>query len=228
MCGRFTLRTPANLIIEQFGARLGSNVHDHWKLRFNVAPTQLFPILRGLDRQVDHLRWGLVPSWSKDPKVGARMINARSETVASKPSFRAAFKRRRCLVPADGYFEWVRAGKKKQPYWIRMKSDRPFLMAGLWEQWRDPVDEHASLETFTVLTTNSNSLTQEIHDRMPVILYPNDYDRWLDPQWTSEEELNYLFEPHDSDDMQVDCVSQRVNSVRNDDPQCIEIQKDLF
>ena len=229
MCGRFTLRTPANLIIEQFGARLQSDLLEQFKPRYNVAPTQLFPVLRGLERQTDALRWGLVPFWAKDPKQGARMINARSETVASRPAFRAAFKKRRCLVPADGYFEWVKVGKKKLPYWIRMKDERPFLMAGLWESWRSKeAADDEPIETFTILTTSSNSLTEEIHDRMPVILYNNDYDRWLDPKIQTAEELAYLFKPHDSDVMRVDAVSDRVNSVRNDDEQCIQIQQNLF
>ena len=229
MCGRFTLRTPANLIIEQFGARLESGLAAGLKPRYNVAPTQLFPVLRDPERRGDLLRWGLVPFWAKDLRAGARMINARSETVATKPAFRAAFKKRRCLVPADGYFEWVKLGKKKQPYWIRMKDERPFLMAGLWESWRPKNDsETAPVETFTVLTTNSNDLTQEIHDRMPVILYPNDYDAWLDPDIQDADQLQYMFEPHDSESMQMDPVSDRVNSVRNDDEECVQILKTLF
>lgn len=229
MCGRFTLRTPANLIIEQFGARLESDSPTRWKPRYNVAPTQECPVLRGPDRQLDKLRWGLVPFWAQDLRAGARMINARSETVATKPAFRSAFKTRRCLVPADGYFEWIRVGKKKQPYWIRMKDQRPFLMAGLWESWRPKGDTEAEpVETFTVLTTSSNELTQEIHDRMPVILYPNDYDRWLDPKLQNAEELQHLFEPHDSSAMRLDPVNDRVNSVRNDDEACVQIQSTLF
>lgn len=230
MCGRFTLRTPANLIIEQFAARLQGEQQDLWRPRYNVAPTQLVPVLRGPDRQLKPLRWGLVPFWAKDPKQGARMINARSETVATKPAFRAALKKRRCLVPTDGYFEWIKLGKKKQPYWIRMKDERPFLMAGLWESWRSKESEldSESLETFTVLTTSSNELTQDIHDRMPVILYPNDYDRWLDPEIQDADELAHLFEAYDADVMHMDPVSDRVNSVRNDDEDCIKIQKTLF
>lgn len=229
MCGRFTLRTPANLIIDQFEAQLGPELQKAMRPRYNVAPTQLFPIMRGPERQVDTARWGLVPFWSKDPKGGARMINARSETVATKPAFRAAFKKRRCLVPADGYFEWVKVGKQKQPYWIRMKSEQPFAMAGLWESWRAKESEDETpLETFTILTTTSNSATEEFHDRMPVILYPNDYATWLDPEVNEAEELDYLFEPHDSSAMKVDAVSDRVNSVRNDDEQCVQIQPLLF
>ena len=229
MCGRFTLRTPANLIIEQFDAQLGLELQKTIRPRYNVAPTQLFPVLRGPERQVEAMRWGLVPYWSKDPKGGARMINARSETVATKPAFRAAFKKRRCLVPADGYFEWVKVAKQKQPYWIRMKNEQPFLMAGLWESWRSKENnDEASLETFTILTTSSNSLTTDIHDRMPVILYPNDYETWLNPEIDTADKLEYLFEPHDASAMKVDAVSDRVNSVRNDDEQCVQIQPTLF
>ncbi len=225
MCGRFTLRAPGTVMIEQFSLDFQGTLQP----RFNIAPTQRVPIVRGLDRHVDELRWGLVPFWSKDPKGGARMINARSETVATKPSFRSAFKKKRCLVPADGYFEWVKDGKKKKPYWIRMNDERPFLMAGLWESWRDKsVDEGEALETFTILTTSSNSLTRDVHDRMPVILSPNDYDAWLDPERTKEDELSYMFEPYSADEMRLDPVSTRVNSVRNDDEACVEIDRTLF
>lgn len=175
------------------------------------------------------LKWGLVPFWAKDPKGGARMINARSETVATKPAFRNAFKKKRCLVPADGYFEWIKEGKKKKPFWIRMRDERPFLMAGLWEQWRDnSVENSEPLETFTVLTTSSNSLTEDIHDRMPVILSPNDYEPWLDPEVQGDDKLSYLFEPFDPNEMQFNEVSDRVNSVRNDDESCIEEPRTLF
>lgn len=197
--------------------------------RYNIAPTQDVPVVRGLDRHTSPLKWGLIPFWAKDPTGGARLINARSESVATKPAFRSAFKSRRCLVPADGYFEWVKAGKKKRPYWIRMSDGRPFLMAGLWERWRDKSIEDAKpLETFTILTTSANELTKSVHDRMPVILSPNDYDRWLDPAVQDKDDLSYMFEPFESGDMQMDPVNDRVNSVRNDDPQCIEIERTLF
>ena len=226
MCGRFTLRTPANLIIEQFGAKLEDGLAGAWKPRYNVAPTQMFPVLLGPERLLRPMRWGLVPFWAKDPKQGARMINARSETVATKPAFRAAFKKRRCAVPADGYFEWVKQGKQKQPYWIRRQDERPFLMAGLWETWGPPADDLPQLETFTILTTAANSATAMVHDRMPVILDEDDYDRWLDPEVSQAEGVSDLFEPYDSEAIRVDAVSTRVNSVRNDDQQCVELVDD--
>lgn len=228
MCGRFTLRTPGNQVIEQFDLDFADDPAE-FVPRYNIAPTQLHPIVRGADRQVTFMKWGLVPFWSKDPKSGAKMINARSETITTKPAFRNAVKRKRCLVPADGYFEWVREGKKKKPFWIRMADERPFMMAGLWEKWRDKtVEDSPPLETFTVLTTTSNSLTSDIHDRMPVILHQNDYDPWLDPDTEDGNELTYLFEPFDSEMMRLDEVNDRVNSVRNDDEQCIELVRGLF
>lgn len=225
MCGRFTLRAPGNLIIDQFNLDFQGDLVP----RYNIAPTQLVPVVRGMERSVSPLAWGLVPFWAKSPKSGARMINARSETVSTKPSFRNAFKKKRCLVPADGYFEWVKEGKKKRPFWIRMQDDRPFLMAGLWERWRDKSDaDSEALETFTILTTSSNSLTKDVHDRMPVILSPNDYDCWLDPQLTELSQLEYLFEPFDPSEMQLTAVSDRVNSVRHDDEECIAAARTLF
>ncbi len=225
MCGRFTLRTPQNVIIEQ----LALNFQSELLPRYNIAPTQMVPVVRGLDRQVTALRWGLVPFWSKDPKGGYRMINARSETVATKPSFRNAFRKHRCLIPTDGYFEWRREGKQKQPYWFRLADERPFLMAGLWETWKDrSQEETGALETFTILTTGSNALTQEIHDRMPVILGPNDYDQWLDPAIEDAQQLSFMLAPYDEHDMRMDAVNPHVNSARHDDPECIQIQRSLF
>ncbi len=228
MCGRFTLRTPANLLVQQFALDFQGELTP----RYNIAPTQSVPVIR-LDqerRQLVPLRWGLVPFWSKEPSAGGRMINARGETVATKPAFRQAFQRRRCLVPADGYLEWRREGKQKQPYYIRMRDEQPFAMAGLWERWRGDGSsgEQTTLETFTVITTESNDLTREIHDRMPVILGPNDYQKWLCPDFQETSELVEMLQPYDSNEMRMDAVSTRVNSVRNDDPECLEIQRSLF
>lgn len=228
MCGRFTLRTPGNQVIDQFDLDFDGNPGELVP-RYNIAPTQNHLVVRNANREATFMKWGLVPFWSKDPKGGAKMINARSETITTKPAFRNAAKRKRCLVPADGYFEWVREGKKKKPFWIRMADERPFMMAGLWEEWRDKsIEDSASLETFTILTTASNSLTSDIHDRMPVILHKNDYDPWLDPNVEDANEFTYLFEPYDSDQMRLDEVNDRVNSVRNDDEQCVEIMRGLF
>lgn len=224
MCGRFTLRTKANVMIKQFSLKFEGELIP----RYNIAPTQLVPVVRTVDREMNSLRWGLIPFWAKSPRDGAKMINARAETVATKPAFRNAIKTKRCLVPADGYFEWVREGKQKQPYWIRMKDEQPFLMAGLWERWRDKsVPDAEPIETFTILTTTANKLTADIHDRMPVIVSPNDYEPWLDTS-VSAETLSYMYEPFSAEDMRVDLVNPRVNSVRNDDEDCVRIERTLF
>lgn len=222
MCGRFTLRTPTNLLAEQFMFEAKVQL----PLRFNIAPTQAVAAIRidpdSKNRQLAQLRWGLIPSWAKDRKMASRMINARAETVAEKPSFRAAFKRRRCLILADGYYEWKKAGKAKQPNYIRMNDDRPFVFAGLWESWRDENDK--PLETCTIITTPSNELTSSIHERMPVILEDVDYDRWLDTSVQDRDKLEPLLRPFESAQMRVDLISDHVNSVKNDDAQCIELQ----
>ncbi len=226
MCGRFTLRTPANLLIKQFQLSELPEIAP----RFNIAPTQSTAVVRQQlgtgQRECARLRWGLIPSWAKDPAIGGRMINARSESVATKPSFRSAFRRRRCLVLADGYYEWQKRGPQKQPYYLKMSHDRPFAMAGLWEQWSgdSAEDKPASLETFAIITTPASESTREIHDRMPAILGPEDYDRWLDPQRQGGDELLALLVPFESDELVMDPVSTHVNSPRNDDPTCIQIK----
>lgn len=229
MCGRFTLRTPTNVLIEQF--ELDSS--PQLKLRFNIAPTQDVAVVRKTaddpQRQLVMLHWGLIPSWAKEVKLGQRMINARGETVAEKPSFRAAFKRRRCLVLADGYYEWQKPaakGAKKQPYYIHMTDDRPFAFAGLWEYW-DKGGE-GPIESCTIITTDSADVTADIHDRMPVILPEESYELWLDPELEDKEPLLPLLTPYAGDDLQADAVSTHVNSVRNDDASCIEVQRELL
>lgn len=224
MCGRFTLRTPLGKLIEQFQLE---SAPEQLPLRFNVAPTDSVLSLRDTadQRETVMLRWGLVPPWAKELSIGSRMINARSETVAEKPAFREAFRRRRCLVLADGYLEWKKVGSKKQPYHIRMQDHRPFAFAGLWERWTRG-DE--PLETCTILTTDANSLSREVHDRMPVILQPNDYDLWLDPKFQQAEPLQRLLQPYPSDEMEMVMVSMRVNSVRHDDAACLQEQRELF
>ena len=229
MCGRFTLRTPTNILVEQF--RLGSA--PQLALRFNIAPTQPVAVVRqspeDSQRHLSLLRWGLIPAWAKDASIGARMINARAESVAEKPAFRSAFKRRRCLVPADGYYEWQKIGSRKQPHYIRMRDDRPFAFAGLWEQWRGEEGQDAQLlETCTIITTESNELSRPIHDRMPVILDTEDYGLWLDPEVEDRGRLERLLRPFESAKMVADPVSTYVNNVRNDDTKCIAIQRELF
>ena len=219
MCGRFTLRTPQNLLVQQFLLDIAPN----WQPRYNIAPTQpLLAVRKALNdpqRHVALLRWGLVPSWADDLAIGNRMLNARAEGIAEKPSFRSAIKKRRCLILADGYYEWQKQGKLKQPYYIRMQDERPFAFAGLWESWHPP--SGATIETCTIITTQSNELTRPIHDRMPVILDAADYDRWLDPQYFEREEILKLLVPYDSPLMKLDPVSTHVNNVRNEDAECL-------
>lgn len=219
MCGRFTLRTPQTQLLVEFGV-------DALPLlapRFNIAPTQPILAIRwdpgGGQRTAALLRWGLVPSWADDPKIGNRMINARGETVAEKPAFRTAFKRRRCLIPADGYYEWKADGKRKQPYLIHLRDNGPFGMAGLWESW-SPGDG-STLETCTIITTEGNELTRPIHDRMPVVIEPADYGLWLNPD-TPSPALLALIHPRTPLDMDLYPVSTVVNSPMNERADCVE------
>jgi putative SOS response-associated peptidase YedK len=227
MCGRFTLRTPANVLVEQFQL----DVTPQLNLRFNVAPTQQVAVVRQESpqspRSLSHIRWGLIPSWAKDVAIGARMINARGETVASKPAFRSAFRRRRCLILADGFYEWQKVGKRKQPYYLRMQDDHPFAFAGLWETWKGK-DDDLLLESCTIITTEPNDVSRPIHDRMPVILASSDYDQWLNTTVQEPEELQPLIRPYPSEKMVALRVSRHVNNVRNDDPTCIAVERELF
>jgi len=221
MCGRFTLRTKANKLLLELG------VEDSgldWNPRYNIAPTQSVLAVRqkpdGEDREAVKLRWGLVPSWSKDLAVGARMINARAETIAAKPSFRTAFKKHRCVVIADGFYEWRKVGKSKQPYYIQLADKMPFAFAGLWEKWKGSGDE--PVETCTVITTEPNSLMAEIHDRMPVILEPNKVDLWLDRDVEGIELLQSLLVPYDPSEMTAYATNPIVGNVMNDSPACLQ------
>jgi putative SOS response-associated peptidase YedK len=217
MCGRYTLSTPVGMLAEEFG--LGGNLPE-LPASYNVAPTQEVPAILGSDggRRLELLRWGLVPAWADDPQIGARMINARSETAAEKPSFRRAFRGRRCLIPADGFYEWQKAPGGKQPYHIHMKDRRPFAFAGLWESWGKGDDE---IRSCAILTTRANALVGEIHDRMPVILDHDAYDVWLDPA-SERDELAGLLAPFPEEEMEAYPVSRLVNSPRNNDPRCVE------
>ena len=217
MCGRYALHAHPDVVALQFGL----SAVPQFRPRYNIAPTQAAPVVR-LDaqqrRELALLRWGLVPSWAKDPSMGARMINARAETVAEKPAYRNAFRRRRCLVPADGYYEWKAEAGRKQPYLLLLESGEPFAMAGLWEQWRSAEGELA--ETYAILTTEAAGTAKRVHERMPVILAPRDYESWLvgaDPGALLKPctELAFAARP----------VSTRVNNPRNDDPQCLEEAK---
>src|SRR4028119_1532665 len=215
MCGRYTLATPVGRLAEEFGFDSSSK---EFRTSYNVAPTQQVPavLAEGGTRRLEMLRWGLVPSWADDPEIGARMINARSETAPEKPSFRSAFRRRRCLIPADGFYEWKREPGGKQPYYIRMNDGRPFAFAGLWESWHD--DE---VRSCAILTTQANALVGEVHERMPVILPVEDYEAWLDPE-AEREELVSLLRPYPGDDLETFPVSRFVNSPRNNDERCVE------
>ena len=187
MCGRYSFVVEDALIWERFGIRVRTAVY---KAVYNCAPSQDLPVITNEgDGALELLRWGLVPSWAKDPSVGARMINARSETVMEKPSFRNAFRNRRCLVPADSFYEWERQGKK-MPFRILLKSRMPFAMAGIWEQWEKR--DGPLLRSFSILTTRANELIAPLHDRMPVIVPKGDEDKWLDPQQNDLEMLKKI------------------------------------
>lgn len=218
MCGRFTLTQSAAAIAEAFDL----DEIPRFVPGYNIAPTQPVPTIRASRdsrREFDYLYWGLIPSWSKDPTIGARMINARSETVTEKPSFRTAFKRRRCLIVADGFYEWQKLGSKKQPYYFQLADHQIFGFAGLWEHWHSP--EGDEIQSCTILTTAANELMRSVHDRMPVILHPQDYDLWLDPTIQTDERLNFLLRPYPDDQMCAYPVSTKVNSPQNDSPECI-------
>ena len=225
MCGRYTLRTPADRLAEAFGGVPA----DYPEVRYNIAPSQSVAAVRagsdGNARQVVALRWGLIPSWAKDPAIGHRMINARAESLADKPSFRAAFRRRRCLVPADGFYEWQKRNGTKQPFYIARADGAPFAFAGLWERWDgggEGLAEAPPLESCTIVTTDANERVAPVHDRMPVILAPSDYALWLDPRVDDLPILEALLRPCPADDLFVWPVSTHVNSPAHDDPVCIE------
>lgn len=218
MCGRFAQRTPAKSLGEVFGV---AEV-PHVEARYNIAPTQ--PILSVLQtpdgREMRWFRWGLVPSWAKDASMGARLINARSETVAEKPAFREAFKSRRCLIPADGFYEWARTGGRKQPYFFQMRDESPFAFAGLWERWRGSDGE--TLDSCTILTTEANEVLRPVHDRMPVILHHKDYELWLDEDARTTSLRKELLGPYPSSEMMSRPVSTLINSPRNQGAGLIE------
>jgi putative SOS response-associated peptidase YedK len=220
MCGRFTLRSSASAIAEQFALFEAPN----FTARFNIAPSQPVPVIRmqgaAAHRELAWLRWGLVPGWAKDPAIGNRLINARAETVAEKPAFRAAVRRRRCLIIADGFYEWQRVGRSKQPFFIRLRDDRPFAFAGVWEAWEGA--DHSLLETCAILTTEANEVVRPIHDRMPVILSAAGCAAWLDPATEEPRALLPLLAPYPSGEMEAVAVGNFVNSPAHDSPRCVE------
>lgn len=194
--------------------------------RYNIAPTQPVPAVLNEwqegKAQLELVHWGLIPSWAKDPSIGGRMINARAESLAQKPAFRAAFKRRRCLIPASGFYEWKKNpdGKTKTPMYIRMKDGRPFAFAGLWEVWHS--EDGSQIKSCAIITGEPNELVKPIHDRMPVILLPQRYRDWLDPNERPADELMSMLKPYPPEQMQAYPVSRMVNNPKNDSPKCIE------
>ena len=216
MCGRYLLTTPVDALGQLFRFTERPNLGP----RYNIAPTQDVPIVRrtreGDGRELLMARWGLVPYWADDVKIGNRLINARAETIERTPAFREAYQRRRCLVPADGFFEWRKEGKTRQPLLIRRKDQEPFAFAGLWERWRQP--DGQILRSCSVVTCPANELVAPVHDRMPVILDPGDFERWLDPE---AADGRTLLLPCPPDWLEAYEVSPRVNSPANDDLECI-------
>jgi len=220
MCGRFTLTSPAETVAELFELDAAISLTP----RYNIAPTQSVAVVRAADdrsaRRLAQLHWGLIPSWAKDSSIGSRMINARAETVAERPSFRSAFRRRRCLIVADGFYEWQKLGTRKQPHYIHVADRKPFAFAGLWEHWEDPGG--APIDSCTIITTEPNEMMAEIHNRMPVILCPSDYGLWLDPDMQDPENVRSLLRAYPAEEMFAYAVSTHVNKPSNDVPACIE------
>jgi putative SOS response-associated peptidase YedK len=219
MCGRYRLSRRKEVLAEHFGADFDDL---DWEPRYNLAPTQPVPVIRrdreGPTLRATLMRWGLIPSWATDPAIGARTINARSETAASRPSFREPFQKRRCLIPADGFYEWQRGPRGKQPFCFEVGEGRIFAFAGLWDLWRGPDGD--VIESCTILTTTPNELLADVHDRMPVILAPENYGGWLNPSMRDVARAVDLLKPFDSCLMKRYPVSTRVNQVANDDPEC--------
>lgn len=220
MCGRYSISVPPQAIQKLFELE---DVPD-MPARYNVAPSQDVPVVREgpKGRELVFLRWGLIPFWSKDPKQGPTPINARADTAPEKPAFRGAFKSHRCLLPADGFFEWKPAsgGGKKQPVYFRMADDSPFAFAGLWDRWEGP--DGQVIQSCTLLTTEPNELVATVHDRMPVILPADAYGLWLDPTVKDPHAVQPLLRPYPAEAMKAYAVSTRVNSPRDDDPSLIE------
>jgi putative SOS response-associated peptidase YedK len=220
MCGRFTQQRPASELAEIFAAE---PLADDPGARFNVAPTDdaLVVVQREERRAITAYRWGLIPHWAADLKTGSRMFNARAETITTSPAFRSAFHRRRCLVPVDSFYEWKREGKVRQPFNIERTDGRPLVLAGLWAGWKDP-DTETVRRTFTIVTTSPNEAVAELHDRMPVILPDDRWERWLDPSPADPSELIGLLQPTDEVALRIYAVNRDVNDVRRDGPELIE------
>ena len=219
MCGRYRLSRRKQLVEEYFGS---VSEDDDWIPRYNIAPSQqVLTILqdsREPVRRLSTMRWGLIPSWAKDPSIGYKTINARAETIERTASFREPFRSQRCLIPADGFYEWKREGKTRQPYCFEVGDGELFAFAGLWDRWTDP--QGKLIESCTILTTTPNSLLASIHDRMPVILRPENHDLWLDPAFRNTISISEMLRPFEAKMMRSYPVSTRVNQVQNDDADC--------
>ncbi len=217
MCGRFALRTPVKTLAKEFKVTEAPSV----EARYNIAPTQnILAVQETPDgRVMKSLKWGLVPSWAKDASMGARFINARSETVSEKPAFREAFKQRRCLIPADGFYEWQRTANGKQPFFFQIRDGRPFAFAGLWDRWEG---EDGMIQSCTILTTEANEVLKPVHDRMPVILHPDTYDLWLHVDARKQELIKELLLPFPAEEMTSYPVSTTVNSARHQGAELVE------
>lgn len=221
MCGRFSSSSKPEQIKKEF--KVAVEDPAIFKPRYNIAPSQMIPVVldRMGERIVAQLKWGLVPSWAKDALIGSRMINARAETLMEKPSFREAYKSRRCIIPASGFYEWQRAEKgAKQPFYFYLTNKEVFGFAGLWEEWLDKKSGE-SLETCTIITTEANDVLKPVHDRMPVILKAADYDEWLDTKEANTDKLQKLLAPYPPDEMSSHAVSRAVNSPTLDSPELI-------
>jgi putative SOS response-associated peptidase YedK len=216
MCGRFTLHTPFAMVVEHFGV----DAAPDFPPSYNIAPSQNIAVVRMPEqhREMVLLRWGLLPSWAKAAQTNYRMINARAETVAEKPAYRTAFRQRRCLIPADGFYEWRQTPDGKQPYYIRMREDGVFALAGLWERWIGPDEK---IDSCTIIVTQANDTIRPVHERMPVIIRPADFDRWLDPECRDADAMKVLLQPWPADEMIACPVSKYANSPANNDAQCI-------
>lgn len=219
MCGRYRLSRRKQLVEEYFDTE---SDEPEWTPRYNIAPSQLVPVIRQNPkeprRELSLMRWGLIPSWAKDASGVARMINARSETAGTKPAFRDPLTNRRCLIPADGFYEWVRTGKVKRPYCFEVNDGELFAFAGMWDRWTDP--NRNTVETFSILTTSPNAVISAVHDRMPVILDRDSYDMWLDPGMRDMTTVSELLKPYDAQLMRCYPISTRINHVANDDEEC--------
>lgn len=231
MCGRFVQAASPELLVARFG--VDESVAAGHEPSYNVAPRATVYAVRdrsggdgafaGRRRYLSYLRWGLIPSWAKDPKVGDRMINARAESLADKPAYERAFRRHRCLVPAEGFYEWQRRGSRKQPMFIHRRDGEPMAFAGLWAAWRDPNDADGEwLRSCTIVTTGANDTVAPLHDRMPVVLEERDWDRWLDPDAGNVDGLARLLQPASDDLLVAYPVGNAVNSAENDGPELVE------